>query len=75
MIPLVNDDVMEAEEEFFLSLQLADDAIGAALTFPKTTGITITDDDGVSQIFTTLNFLDNVGFRLTAPITLHLSLK
>ena len=48
MIPLVNDDVMEAEEEFFLSLQLADDAIGAVLTFPNTTGITITDDDGVS---------------------------
>ena len=60
MIPFVNDDVMEAEEEFFLSLQLADGAIGAAVTFPNTTGITITDDDGVSQILTTLNFLDGL---------------
>lgn len=47
MIPLVNDDVMEVEEEFFLSLHLADGAIGAVLTFPNTAGITVTDDDGV----------------------------
>ena len=47
VIPLVNDDVMEAEEDFSLSLQLASAVEGAALGSLSSVSVTITDDDGV----------------------------
>ena len=46
IIPLVNDDVMEADEEFTLTLTVADGTQGVNIASPATDSVTITDDDG-----------------------------
>ena len=46
IIPLVNDDVMEADEEFTLTLTVADGTQGVNIASPATASVTITDDDG-----------------------------
>lgn len=46
IIPLVNDDVMEADETFTLSLAVAEGAQGVNIASPASVEITITDDDG-----------------------------
>ena len=47
VIPLVNDDIMEAEERFSLSLQLAVAAQNAVIGSPSSASVNITDDDGM----------------------------
>ena len=47
VIPLVNDDVMEAEERFTLSLQLAVVAQNAVIGSLSSASVNITDDDGM----------------------------
>ena len=47
VIPLINDDVMEGEETFTLSLVLLDGAEGVRLGSPSTTTVNITDADKV----------------------------
>ena len=49
VIPLINDDVMEGEETFTLSLVLLDGAEGVRLGSSSTTTVNITDDDGMFQ--------------------------
>ena len=44
VIPLINDDVMEGEETFTLSLLLLDGAEGVRLGSSSTTTVNITDD-------------------------------
>jgi hypothetical protein len=48
IIPLVNDDVMEADEEFTLTLTVADGTQGVNIASPATASVTITDDDEVT---------------------------
>ena len=47
VIPLVNDDVMEATEEFSLSLELVRGGQSSNLVSPSITNVVILDDDGV----------------------------
>ena len=47
VIPLVNDDVMEATEEFSLSLELVGGGQSSNLVSPSITNVVILDDDGV----------------------------
>ena len=47
VIPLVNDDVMEAGERFSLSLQLAVAAQNAVIGSLSSASVNITDDDGM----------------------------
>ena len=51
IIPLVNDDVMEEDEGFSLSLALADGTQGVAIASPATASVTITDNDGGSDSY------------------------
>jgi hypothetical protein len=48
VIPLVNDDVMEATEEFSLSLELVGGGQSSNLVSPSITNVVILDDDEVS---------------------------
>ena len=47
VIPLVNDDIMEATEEFSLSLELVGGDQSSNLVSPSIANVVIFDDDGV----------------------------